>query len=150
LWGDVPALMPKPIKAVKVGGLDWSKHGQPDYKSSGAAGCFRDSAIKNQGGSSFRIAHNTTSGKGQNPVGRPLHTPHMTNPAEHLVHNPEISDGTKCGGQWFGKNNKSPVRMGSSKGSKRKFASALIAKIPLELSQYIGRTFYPRDRRECA
>ena len=50
LWGDVPALMPIPVKrGVKVGGLDWSKYGQPDYKTSGAAGRFRDSAIKNSG-----------------------------------------------------------------------------------------------------
>ena len=33
LWGDVPALMPVPMKSgIKVGGLDWSKHGQPGYK----------------------------------------------------------------------------------------------------------------------
>jgi hypothetical protein len=34
LWGDVPALMPRPVKAVKVGGLDWNgfKNGDPNYK----------------------------------------------------------------------------------------------------------------------
>ena len=42
LWGDVPALMP-PIEAGKQ-------------------------AIKNSGGSWFAVAHNTTSGKGRNPV----------------------------------------------------------------------------------
>lgn len=35
LWGDVPALMPITLKAVKVGGLDWSKYGQPGYKALG-------------------------------------------------------------------------------------------------------------------
>ena len=57
LWGDIPALMP-PI-----------------------------SATKNNGGSWFAVAHNTTSGKGQNPDGRkgvPHRTAgHWTNPAEH-------------------------------------------------------------------
>lgn len=41
LWGDVPALMPIARKA-----------------------------IKNTGGSWFKVAHNTTSGKGKNPDGR--------------------------------------------------------------------------------
>lgn len=137
LWGDVPALMPIPIKrGVKVGGLDWSKHGDPDYKSSGAGGCFGDSAIKNTGGSWFRVAHNTTSGKGQNPDGRPLHTPHMTNPWEH--------DDIKCPGDWFSKD-ASLMRQYSSKSTKRKFASALIAKIPFELSSYIGRVYKPQS-----
>lgn len=43
LWGDVPALMP-PTSGLR--------------------------AIKNNGGSWFAVAHNTTSGKGNNPVGR--------------------------------------------------------------------------------
>jgi hypothetical protein len=73
LWGDVPALMPL------------------------------ISAIKNNGGSWFAVAHNTTSGKGQNPDGRRLGT--------------------------------------SSHSMRRKMASAMIAKIPLSLSQHIGRTF---------
>lgn len=118
LWGDVPALMPRPVQGTKVSGLNWSKFGQPDYKSSGAAGCFRDSAIKNTGGSWFRVAHNTTSGNGQNPDGRPLHSPHFTNPSEHP--------------------------MAASSGMKRKLASAVIAKIPFELAYYIGRTFMRR------
>lgn len=125
LFGDVPALMPKPTKAVKVGGLDWNgfKRGDPDYKGQAfnTISITRElSAIKNGGGSWFRVAHNTTSGKGQNPDGRPLHTPHMTNPAEH------------------------GIKQYGSKSTKRKFASAMIAKIPRELSEYIGRTFYPR------
>lgn len=32
LWGDVPALMPMVKASPKVGGLDWSKFGQPGYK----------------------------------------------------------------------------------------------------------------------
>src|SRR5580692_13207232 len=49
LWGDVPALMPPTLRTAKVGGRE---------------------EIKNNGGSWFAIAHNTTSGKGQNPDGR--------------------------------------------------------------------------------
>jgi hypothetical protein len=33
LWGDVPALMPTTRPRAKVGGLDWSKYGTPDYKA---------------------------------------------------------------------------------------------------------------------
>ena len=66
LWGDLPALMPMVRRHAKVGGLDWSKYGQPDYKTSGAAGCFRDTAIKNHGGSWF-----TKYGPGNtNPIRR--------------------------------------------------------------------------------
>lgn len=123
LWGDVPALMPIVRKAAKVGGLDWSKYGQPDYKTSGAAGCFRDSAIKNTGGSWFRVAHNTTSGKGRNP---------RDNPAEHSI---------KVGGDWF--SDPTSLSRYGSKSNKRKAASAMIAKIPFELARWIGQAWLP-------
>src|ERR1700733_5158534 len=32
LWGDVPALMPFTLKAVKVGGISFSGYGTPNYK----------------------------------------------------------------------------------------------------------------------
>jgi hypothetical protein len=76
LWGDVPALMP-------VG-----------------------RAIKNTGGSWFKLAHNTTSGHGKNPDGRQRNDP------------------------------RGNVRDGA--------ASALIAKIPNELGQWIGRAWLPQ------
>jgi hypothetical protein len=79
LWGDVPALMP-------IGG-----------------------ARKNTGGSWFGVAHNTTSGKGRNPDGRP-----------------------------------NPMREGHSKSLKRRQASAMIAKIPLELARWIGQAWLPQ------
>lgn len=139
LWGDVPALMPMVVKAVKVGGLDWSKYGQPDYKTSGAAGCFRDTAIKNQGGSWFGVAHNTTSGKGRNPDGRDGHK-HCAMRAD-----PRDAFGVKNGGDWFS-DPRSPSRQSSSKSSKsskRKMASAMIAKIPFELSRHIAHVYHP-------
>jgi hypothetical protein len=50
----------------------------------------------------------------------------------------------KVGGGWFGVgNDRSPMRQHSSKSSARKMASAMIAKIPLPLSQHIARTFHP-------
>lgn len=91
LWGDVPALMPM------------------------------TSAIKNNGGSWFAIANNTTSGHSRNPV-----------------------SGMKGdGGSWFGTNKDGHGRTTSSKSSARKAASALIAKIPLPLSRYIAAVYRP-------
>jgi hypothetical protein len=146
LWGDVPALMPMTqkrgqkvpgfrfdgsgksfqtasVEGVKVGGLDWSKHGRPDYKTSGAAGCFRDSAIKNNGGSWFAVSHNKI---------------------EH-----SRGDDIKLGGSWFHgyKNGQGPRNHGS-KSTKRKMASAMIAKIPEILSRHIARSWLPQSNPE--
>lgn len=81
------------------------------------------SHIKNTGGSWFSVAHNTTSGKGRNPDGR-------------------NAEAIKQGGDWF----QVPGSLSNfaSKSSKRKAASALIAKIPLELSRHIAATYRPR------
>ena len=89
LWGDVPALMPIVVKATK-----------------------------NTGGSWFNIAHNTTSGHGQNPDGRKV----------------------PGGGRWF-QGDTYQIRRGKSVN--RKFASALIAKIPEPLSRHIARCYAP-------
>ncbi len=51
----------------------------------------------------------------------------------------------KNGGDWFSSGeNCSAQRRAGSKSSSRKFASAMIAKIPPPLAQHIGWTFYPR------
>ncbi len=133
LWGDVPALMPPVYKATKVPGFQFDGHG----------GSFQTAATKNTGGSWFNIAHNTTSGKGQNPVngaphirdGEP-HIKHLTNPDEHI----------KLGGSWFhGYRQGQGPRNHGSKSVKRKMASAMIAKIPLTLSRHIAATYKPRE-----
>jgi C-5 cytosine-specific DNA methylase len=49
--------------------------------------------------------------------------------------------GIKCGGDWFNNSQPSISRSTSSKSKARKRASAMIAKIPLPLSQYIAATF---------
>ena len=83
-----------------------------------------DRATKNDGGSWFNVAHNTTSGKGQNPDGR--------------------MDGQKADGGWFRPSNPSPMRQHSSKSSARKAASARIAKIPIALARHIAKVYFPR------
>jgi hypothetical protein len=77
-------------------------------------------ATKDTGGSWFNVAHNTTSGKGRNPDGRKR--PGLSGPA------------------WFDHGAASH----SSKSKSRKFASAMIAKIPLVLSRHIARTYKPK------
>lgn len=170
LWGDIPAIMPVACKrGVKVdgfrfdgsgksfqsasvdgvkGGLDWSKHAELDYRTSGAAGCFRDSATKNSGGSWFNIGSPGQKDTGRNPVHELVkektvghinqrdghaHTRHLTNQAE--------SDSVKCGGDWFGNGNYSPMRHGSSKSTARKMAAAMIAKIPARLAFHIAEVY---------
>ena len=117
-----------------------------------------DSGQKNTGGSWFNVAHNTTSGKGRNPDGRKTggaphirdgeaHTKHLTNPFEHTT-TPDEYAGTKVSGDWFGsyaeqkaRGTISPGRLHGKNSPKRKFASAMIAKIPLPLSRYIAAVY---------
>jgi hypothetical protein len=91
LWGDVPALMPfaakqkfnpdgtehgpgswfaiadsknRGARSQKISGQDWN-----DFRKSGKVSPhWRLEALKNNGGSWFNVAHNTTSGCGKNPV----------------------------------------------------------------------------------
>ena len=136
LWGDVPALMPPVYRATKVAG----------FRFDGSGASFQSAAVKNTGGSWFNVAHNTASGKGQNPDGRKTsgaphirdgepHTKHLTNPDEHI----------KLGGSWFhGYRQGQGPRNHGSKSVKRKMASAMIAKIPLPLSRYIAAIYRPK------
>lgn len=168
LWGDVPALMPPTLPrgvlkqgvahrndgstnfhqgkyGTKMPGHDWSRHA----KTGEVSGDWRDDHRKNDGDSWFNIAHNTTSGKGQNPDGRKTagaphkrdghgHTRHLTNPLEHA----------DAGNKGFARNGK-PLgqnqlgRVHSSKSVARKMATAMISKIPLPLSRHIARVYYP-------
>jgi hypothetical protein len=50
-------------------------------------------------------------------------------------------EGTKQGGDWFNASQLYIARRSSSKSKARKKASAIIAKIPLPLSRWIGRAF---------
>ena len=161
LWGDVPMPLPVTAKAQKVPGFHFDGNGG-SFQSAAVEGVkvsmgswrhpddprhipglgFNTHAdrnlredIKNTGGSWFNIAHNTTSGKGRNPDGRNV-------------------DGVKVpnrGAQgWFGSyaeqkatGTVSPGRMHGKNHPKRKFASAMIAKIPLPLSRHIAAAFKP-------
>ncbi len=133
LWGDVPALMPMTgcaakvagfrfdgsgrsfqsasVDHVKVGGLDWSKWREPDYRTSGAGGCFRDSAIKGLG----------------KDLGEQGFNVQATERFGHPGGNYRRTDDDKR----------------QHIGIKRKFASAMIAKIPEPLARHIAKVYRP-------
>ncbi len=138
LWGDVPALMPIPDRRIlKAGVVDGRPDGATNFHRDKCNGGRRDDGIKAPGmnwsdqskrGQDFtRIAgqHAGVKGIPHKPTG------HWTNPHEN---------GTKVGGDWFNDPN-SPSRTSGSKSPARKMASAMIAKIPLPLSQHIARTY---------
>ncbi len=136
LWGDVPALMPIVRRAVKVPGLNWSGSDQPGY----VAKAFNDTAIKNNGGSWFNVAHNTASGTGKNPDGRK-----SGKGGSWFGDYEAMKDGIKQGGDWFNADQPSISRMSNSKSKARKAASAMIAKIPLVLSRHIAQAWKPME-----
>lgn len=143
LWGDVPALMPaaKAIK-VKTMGAGWYTPSHPRHVPGLGFNTHAERAMKNTGGSWFKIAHNTASGTGNNPDGRKTHSHpnrrdghdhrrHLTNPGEHGVKH------HASGAAWF---DTGPAALPSG-SSRRKAASAIIAKIPAPLSRWIAASF---------
>jgi len=172
LWGDVPALMPHTLHR-KVNGFNFHQHektGEPggSFQSAAVKGTGQDwsrfaktgevsphwnlrCATKNDGGSWFNIAHNTTSGTANNPVSIPAdhiktaghvnkrdghsHTRHLTNQRESDA----VKQSGLSGPLWFDHG----ASAHSSNSISRKAASAMIAKIPFELSSHIARVFRP-------
>jgi len=137
LWGDVPALMPVTLRRAKVGGLDWKPPHDPRHRPGQAFNTTAEAHLKVPG---FRFDGSGRSFQSE-CVGRegiPHRTAgHWTNPAEH--------EGIKqhgSGREWFAGDGKIS-RVTSSRSPGRKFASAMIAKIPLPLSRWIGRAFKP-------
>ena len=161
LWGDVPALMPiinrRPVH----------NHGVA-HRSNGATNFHGHSGGNDGSGTS--PAFNDTRHEAYKTVGIVKkrdghgHTRHLTNQRE--------SDGVKNGGDWFGSGadcslqrhfsgTKQPGIGGprangkgdawfqdgaakhGSKSNARKAASAMIAKIPLTLSQHIAKVYHP-------
>jgi hypothetical protein len=123
LWGDVPALMP-PAKAIKNPACktwylpDDPRH-QPNQRFNRLEGCKLPGFRFDGSGKSFQTAS---------------------------------VEGTKQGGDWFAEARKGGAGgTSASYGSKspaRKAASAMIAKIPFALAQYIAAYWKPREAEE--
>jgi hypothetical protein len=141
LWGDVPALMPRALRVAKRPGHDWNRFKEtgevsPHWRLNG-----EDSAIKNTGGSWFKVAHNTTSGKGRNPDGRKV-PGFRFDGSGRSFQTAAVADGRKgagAGAEWFDQN----LCKLPSASPRRKMASAMIAKIPQPLARHIAATFRP-------
>jgi hypothetical protein len=124
LWGDVPALMPITLRAAKVPGFAGFEGGV-GFNVQAA----RDT--KNDGGSWFNVAHNTESGKGQNPDG-------WLDGVKQAGISGERDNGR--GDRWF----QDGAAAHGSKSNARKAASARIAKIPFALARHIANVYFPR------
>jgi C-5 cytosine-specific DNA methylase len=152
LWGDIPALMPRPTRsALKSPGVVWYHPDDPRHKpgmafNPGAQGAAvreareRAEGSKNGGaGSWFNIGSPGQTKTGGNPV------------HAHERHIREHMEGLKGGGgQWFNdyksraEKPSALLSMTSSKSPARKAASARIAMIPRPLSEWIGRVYLPK------
>jgi hypothetical protein len=144
LWGDVPALMPMAARATKVpmpAGADsltigfqqmaklQMQEGQkvPGFRFDGSGKSFQSASVAHVKVPS-EVGRRTDPGKGARFTSRDCGI-----------------EGTKNGKDWFGSGEDcSAQRRHGSKSSGRKMASAMIAKIPLPLSRYIGATFKPQ------
>ena len=124
LWGDVPALMPM-TKTIKVHGFRFDGSGK-----------------------SFQTASVEESGlKGTNKIPNRGWTAGCA-----VTLGLENYNGIKQHGscrEWFAGEGKIS-RVTSSGSQARKAASAMIAKIPLELSTYIAKHYKPEAMMECA
>lgn len=118
LWGDVPALMPM-TKAIKV----------PSFRFDGSGKSFQSASVEHTGVKAPGMNWSDQSKRGQD----------FTRIAGAFAQ----SDGIKQGGDWFNADQPSIPRQSSSKSKARKRASAMIAKIPLPLSQHIARAWWP-------
>ena len=115
LWGDVPALMPAALQAVKV----------PLFRFDDSGKSFQTHCVRR-----------TEPGKGARFTSRDCGD-------EAGVKQPGIC-GKRANGKgdaWF---QDGAARHGS-KSNSRKMASAMIAKIPLPLSRHIAATFKPKE-----
>lgn len=116
LWGDVPALMPMTMRAVKWGDCNGKRF---DERPKGNV-----------------VAHREGSGRKVSTAG------HWTNPAERELYRDRNSQGVKqhgSGHAWYRTGNGALP----SSSPRRKAASAMIAKIPFPLALHIARAYKP-------
>jgi hypothetical protein len=142
LWGDVPALMPMTLgRQVMKDGIAHCPDGATNFHGQ-----------KTAGHPNKRNGHRSTA--------------HLTNPAEHIKWGADSAFsannrdhikgiGKDLGEQGFnvqaterfgnpgGEYRRTPDDKRQHIGARRKFASAMIAKIPLPLARHIARTYYP-------
>jgi hypothetical protein len=154
LWGDVPALMPVTIKAVKVPGFRFDGSGGSFQTASvnehvkvpalqsgrrpapglGARFTSRDCGIEADRG----LKHGGDWFSDPSSPSSPSSPSRQGGQVRRKVPD-EGRKGAGAGAEWFDQN----LCVKSSNSPARKAASAQIAKIPLVLSTHIGRVFKP-------
>jgi hypothetical protein len=138
LWGDVPALMPIPVKAVKVGGFSWSDFGKPGYVGQGFNTLADQQTRALSDGVKVGKSVNWSAYGTPGYVGPSFHQ-EATKNMDGVKHSAPGVRANGKGSAWFD----SGPSVHGSKSSARKAASARIAKIPFPLASYIARTFKP-------
>lgn len=141
LWGDVPALMPMTIKAAKV----------PGSRFDGSGKSFQTAAVSGtkHHGDWFRDPTSPTRQGGQR--GRKYYVPETDGLKQPGINLSEIGFNV-ANAHEFGhmvegvKIKRSDEDKRQHIGTKRKFASAMIAKIPEPLSRHIAATYRPKAR----
>ena len=130
LWGDVPALMPHTFKGFKSSGMNWSdqtKRGQ-DFTRIAGRQALEDHSRK--------VAMN-------------FHEHEKTGKPGRLFQSCAVEEvkgmgiGSVSWHQGKGQRNPNDPRKFYSTSPKRKAASAMIAKIPFPLAQWIARAYMP-------
>lgn len=162
LWGDVPALMPIARKSIKNPACTtWyppddprhkpnqrfnrlDGHKVPGFRFDGSGRSFQTASmegVKTPGrslskGSERKFGTHNMGGAAQIAEELGIRTAdHWTNPKEN---------GTKQGGDWWNDPESMTVRTAGGSPA-RKAASAMIARIPFPLAQWIARAWYPRE-----
>ena len=139
-----------PIRGkFKTSGMNWSNrelHGQNFTRIAGNQALI-DAGVKVPGNDTFAKT-GKPCGKLTDPSypseGRKGRRTDIGNGARFTTRDCGI-EGKKQGGDWFGPGEQFSIsRTTGSKSPARKAASALIAKIPLALSQHIASVYYPR------
>jgi hypothetical protein len=113
LWGDVPALMPHTFKGFKPSGMNWSDQTKRGQDFTRIAGRHAMDGIKQPGIDLSEVGFNCANAR---------EFGHMVEGAAYR----RTEDDKR-----------------QHIGATRKFASAMIAKIPLPLSRHLARTFHP-------
>lgn len=153
LWGDVPALMPKPPhNRLKGGQTNWRDHDKPGYVGQQLQDHF---ATKNPGfrfdgrGRSFQSESvdrhiDGYKSRGMNWSDQSKRGQDFTRIAGRQAM--EGRKGSGAGAEWFDQN----LCSLPSKSPRRKHASAMIAKIPFPLARHIAATFKPKTQGKAA
>lgn len=152
LWGDVPALMPPTFKASKV----------PGFRFDGSGGSFQTASVEQTGRCDCQCPE-PSSGPALISEECPVHNLYPSPPPDGVKVPSGMGrrtdqgkgarftsrdcglEGIKqrgSGREWFAGDGKIS-RLTSSKSPARKFASAMIAKIPLPLSRHIAAVYRP-------